>query len=78
MTVFANFALKQIMSDPLPLYDAGFFTSGSSSQLLEAAYEKTLTDLRPQMVGLAEINPDMNFPTTIGNEYGDIYEAQYE
>jgi len=30
------------------------------------------------MVGLAEINPDMNFPTTIGNEYGDIYEAQYE
>ena len=30
------------------------------------------------MVGLAEISPDMNFPTTIGNEYGDIYEAQFE
>jgi len=30
------------------------------------------------MVGLAEINPDMNFPTTIGNEYGDIYESQFD
>ena len=78
MTVFANFALKEIMSDPLPLYDSGFFAPGKSSQLLEAAYDKTLTDLRPQMVGLAEIHPNLNFPTTIGNEYGDIYEMQYD
>jgi len=39
MTVFANFALKEIMSDPLPLYDSGFFAPGKSSQLLEAAYD---------------------------------------
>ena len=75
MTVFANFALKQIMSDVTPLYESGFFQPGTSSQLLEAAYDKTLTDLRPQMVSLAEIHPEsMNFPTTIGNKYGDIYE----
>ena len=79
MTVFANFALKQIMSDVIPLYESGFFQAGTSSQLLEAAYDKTLTDLRPQMMGLAEIHPEsVNFPSTIGNKYGDIYELQYD
>ena len=30
------------------------------------------------MIGLAEIVPDTNFPSTIGNAHGDIYEAQFE
>ena len=28
MTVFANFALKDIIADTIPLYDSGFFTAG--------------------------------------------------
>ena len=45
--------------------------------MLEAAYKQTLTDLRPQLVAISELLPNINFPSTIGNEYGDIYEAQF-
>ena len=30
------------------------------------------------MIALAELAPECSYPTTIGNEYGDIYEHQYE
>lgn len=30
------------------------------------------------MIGLCEIPPFGSHPTTIGNEYGDIYESQFE
>ena len=29
------------------------------------------------MVAISEILPNINFPSTIGNEYGDIYESQF-
>ena len=29
------------------------------------------------MVAISEIFPNINFPSTIGNEYGDIYESQF-
>ena len=54
--VFSNFALKQLSLDSVPLYETGFFGPGSSD-LLDAAYNQTLIDLRPEMIGLAEINP---------------------
>ena len=30
------------------------------------------------MIGLVELIPDTSHPSTIGNEYGDIYENQFE
>ena len=75
--VLANFALKHVLGDAVPLYESGFFGPGSS-QLLETAYKQNLVDLRPQVIALAELSPEGGVPTTIGNEYGDIYENQFE
>ena len=75
MTVLANFALKQLLIDNVDLYESGFFGPGSSD-LLDAAYKQTLIDLRPQMIGLCELTPD-GVVSSIGNEYGDIYETQF-
>ena len=77
MSVLANFALKYIIVDPSPLYECGFFGAGSNA-LLDEAYKQTLIDLRPDMIGLVELLPDQSHPSTIGNEYGDIYENQLE
>ena len=75
MRCFSNFALKQLSLDSVPLYETGFFGPGSND-LLEAAYKQNLTDLRPDMVGLSELNPvDGGLISTIGNYYGDIYEC---
>lgn len=45
---------------------------------MEGALKQNLIDLRPNMVSIAELLPDASIPSTIGNEYGDIYENQYE
>ena len=34
--------------------------------------------MRPQMIPLSELVPDANWPSTIGNAHGDIYETQFE
>ena len=57
MKVFSNFALKQLSLDSTPLYETGFF-GDSSGNLLDAAYKKTLIDLRPDMIGLVELLPE--------------------
>lgn len=75
-TVLANFALKSLQADNINLYESGFFGAGSND-LLDAAYKQTLVDLRPQMIGLCELVPEGYFPSSIGNEYGDIYETQF-
>ena len=38
MTVLANFALKQLLTDNISLYESGFFGPGSGD-LLDAAYK---------------------------------------
>lgn len=65
-SLLANFALKELISEPALLYESGFFGQGSY-QLMEGALKQTLIDLRPQMVSIAELIPDVNIPTTIGN-----------
>lgn len=30
------------------------------------------------MIGLCELIPEGNYPSTIGNKYGDIYENQFD
>lgn len=77
MLAMANFALKYLILDTAPLYECGFFRAGAND-LLDTAYKKTLIDLRPDMIGLAEVIPEGAQPSTIGNEYGDIYENQFE
>ena len=72
-SVLANFALKDLLAEGTQLYESGFFTRGSAD-LLDAAYKQTLIDLRPNMIALAELCPDGNMLSTIGNKYGDIYE----
>ena len=74
--MLANFALKSLQLDCINLYETGFLGAGSGD-LLDAAYKQTLVDLRPQMIGLCELVPEGNFPSSIGNEYGDIYETQF-
>ena len=71
------FALKQLSLDYQTLYECGYFSSGSS-RLLDLAYRSLLTQLRPQMIPIVECFPDYCrfVPTTIGNEYGDIYRFQ--
>ena len=47
---------------------------------MQKALERCVTELRPQMLSLAEAFdlPDHWIPSTIGNSYGDIYEMQLE
>ena len=47
---------------------------------MQKALERCVTELRPQMLPLAEsFNfPDHWIPSVIGNSYGDIYEMQLE
>ena len=73
------FALKQLTIDHQSLYECGYFGFGSG-KLLDQAYRSLLIELRPQMVSLVECFPEhcRFIPTTIGNEYGDIYEMQFE
>lgn len=70
------FALKSILNDPQPLYESGFFKAGSG-MLLNDAYAKVLVDLRPHMIPYIEYSPNMTLTlrSTIGNDYGDIYET---
>jgi len=50
-----------------------------SGQLLEAAYKDTLTELRPHMLHLVEIDPsETSVLSAIGNYHGDIYEQFHE
>lgn len=71
------FALKQLTLDCGPCYETGFFGKGSD-HLLNEAFKKALKELRPHMVNLVELNYDSMIDQThmssIGNEYGDIYE----
>lgn len=73
------FALKQLILQNTSLYEAGYFTRGSS-RLLALSYEAALRKLRPQMVAIVECFPKAmdHAPTTIGNAFGDIYEMQFE
>ena len=77
MNLYANFALKQLSLDCVSLYETGFFGPGSNDLLL-AAYKQTLIEMRPNVIGLVELLPEGSYATSIGNKYGDIYEAQYE
>jgi len=72
------FALKQLSLDSAACYETGFFGKGSN-ELLMASMKKALTELRPHMVPLTELETmselDMTYLSAIGNEYGDIYET---
>lgn len=61
------------------LFDTGFLPAGSF-RLMQRALEKSLADLRPQMVPLVEsfYAPDSWIPSSIGNKEGDIYEMQLD
>ena len=73
------FALKQISQDCQSLYESGYFRKGSTA-LLDRSYRAKLDELRPQMIAICESGPSYmkHIPSTIGNEYGDIYEQQFE
>lgn len=74
------FALKQLQLESAPCFDTGFFGAGSND-LLNEAMKAALVELRPHMIPLVEIkvgNYDINALSSIGNEFGDIYENQLE
>ena len=78
-TLLKIFAVKEIVKDPLSLYDCGYFVPGSS-HLVDASYKKLLIDMRPHMIPFVEFSPGFNLglKSTIGNHHGDIYETQLE
>jgi len=73
------FALKNLASDHQSLYESGYFKRGANRQM-NSACEKVLEVIRPQLVPFAEVfcEPFDNIPSTIGNEFGDIYQMQFE
>lgn len=75
------FALKQLSIDASACYETGFFGHGSKPLLLQAM-KTALTQLRPHIVPLTELNSDelvdQSHLSAIGNKWGDIYEAQLE
>jgi hypothetical protein len=72
------FALKQLQLDSTACYETGFFAQGSKNLLMESM-KKALTDLRPLMIPLVELDSDeyrdKSYLSAIGNKWGDIYEA---
>jgi len=69
------FALNILIKDGAAAFDAGFFAKGALHNLTKAMAHAIET-LRPQMIPLAETMylPDHLIPSSIGNEFGDIYE----
>ena len=64
------------------MYEAGLFGRGSVD-LTQTSLNACLTELRPHLVPLAETGDIIQMEefwnlSTIGNKYGDIYEAQLE
>lgn len=78
-TLVKVYALKLLTDDSQYLFETGFFSQGSSL-LRDQAYKHLLVTLRPHMLGLVEFSPNLSSGqlSTIGNEYGDIYEQQLE
>ena len=73
-----TFAVKLLMTDSECLYETGFFGRGSK-RLIADAMKHLLVQLRPHMVPLAETPAFLDVVyTTIGNKWGDIYEAQLD
>jgi hypothetical protein len=73
--------MHEIRKENQNLYETGFFGPGAI-QLLNDSYNEALRELRPHLVPLVEMSDleleDSWNVSTIGNKYGDIYEAQLE
>jgi len=72
------YGLTLLMKDSQSCYECGYFQAGQNypSHILEAI--KTINGrLRPQIINIIESTriPDEQFPSAIGNSYGDIYET---
>ena len=73
------FAVDRIQKDPHSIFESGYFGPGCAD-LIDSSFESLIKAMRPHLIPLIEIAPAwqrFNF-STIGNEYGDIYEAQYD
>lgn len=79
LLLFVIFALEELLLNSVSCYDSGFFAPGSLKNM-QIAMNESIRDLRPQMVGLAEVwhGTDDWRPSTIGNSYGDIFEWTME
>ena len=71
--------LELLLEDGVAVYDTGFLAPGSF-RAMQKAMEQCVKELRPHFLPLLETPymPDHLTPSTIGNEYGDIYEMQLE
>lgn len=75
--VICLFAVKELLADPVALYETGFFTPKQGHHAkLSNVFTQLLTEIRPHVIPLVEVTPfDMAFEnSTIGNSKGDIYE----
>lgn len=73
------YCLQELLEDSSAVYDSGFLAPGTY-RAMQIAMERCVAEMRPQFVPLAETiyMPDHVVPSTIGNEFGDIYEMQLE
>jgi hypothetical protein len=69
--------LKQLLLDSSACFSTGFFKAGTITKLNDAM-KAALVKLRPQMISLVEYKASFDDPyldiSSIGNQYGDIYE----
>ena len=73
------FCLQELAEDSAAVYDSGFLAPGSL-RAMHQALEQCVTEMRPHFIPLSESGyfPDHVCPSTIGNQYGDIYEMQLQ
>jgi len=74
------YALADLCGDCSQCFASGYFPDKSCYDNLHAALKKALSQLRPFMIPLVECMyiPDSTLCSAIGNEWGDIYEMQFE
>lgn len=75
--MFKIAALRSIAEDSGALFETGFFTP-VANRLLNQALDIEIAKMRPHLVNLSESIVINEFPTNLGNYYGDIYELQLE
>jgi hypothetical protein len=65
--------LKSLVENCGDIYQSGYFAP-QAIKMMKQAMDKLIAKMRPQLIPIIEAVSMGEFPSNIGNEYGDIYE----
>ena len=73
------FGLSELNKDCGQLYDCGYFNNVYGKDQLMTLLKSKIADIRPQAINLIEAIdvPDSTLNSSIGNQFGDIYETYF-